>query len=161
MEKNEDKSIRLGVLSDEDFEIFKSKLAEGLDSSNDVQNIHEIATILHSRAQYYLMTGQTDNAEEYFQKAAEAYRKTSDEDSLAFCLSQYALILRHYSKRESAEKSLVEAVKLGKNLGLKRKDIKNWFLKPYFLNLLEIFKAPSEARMLKKKLEQAWLQDVI
>jgi tetratricopeptide (TPR) repeat protein len=120
------------------------------------QNIQEFAGALHSIAQSYMMEGKLEDAGKYFENSIEAYKKTKDKYSLAFCMSQYALILRHQLKNAYAEKLLVEVVKLSKNLGLKRKDMKNWFLKTYFLNLLEIFNEKNEARVLKKKLEQEW-----
>lgn len=149
----------LSVSGDETLEILESKCVKVLENSNDEKNIREIATSLHSIAQSYLMKGQLNSAEKYFQKSVEAYRKTLDKDSLALCLSQYALILRHLSKREDAEKLLVEVVKLSKKLELKRKDVKNWFLKSYFLNLLEVFHEKLEAVALRKKLKQEWLSN--
>lgn len=120
-------------------------------------NIHETATSLHSIAQSYLMEGNGLEAEIYLQRAVGLYRKTSDEHSLIFCLAQYASVLRHLSKREEAEGLLIEVVRISKKLGIKRKDIKNWFLKPYFHALLEIFNEPMEAMLLKKKLEQEYI----
>lgn len=159
MKNNEKKSTMLSVSGDETLEILESKCVKVLENSNDEKNIREIATSLHSIAQSYLMKGQLNSAEKYFQKSVEAYRKTLDKDSLALCLSQYALILRHLSKREDAEKLLVEVVKLSKKLELKRKDVKNWFLKSYFLNLLEVFHEKLEAVALRKKLKQEWLSN--
>jgi hypothetical protein len=103
-----------------------------------------------------MMEGKLNEAGLYFQQACELYRNTNDEYSLAFCLSQQALILRHQSNRDIAEKLLFEVIKLSKKLNLKRKDTKNWFVKSYFLNLLTIFNAGAEARELKYKLEQQW-----
>jgi tetratricopeptide (TPR) repeat protein len=156
MEKNENSSGVLNVPFDEKTEWLQVELADILKNSKDTENIQKIATTLHSVAQSYLMKGQLDNAEVCFQKAVEVYRKTIDEHSLVLCLSQHALVLRHQLKRENAEESLIEVVKLSRKLGIKRKDIKNWFLKSYFLNLLEIFNEKTEAILLKKKLEQEW-----
>lgn len=131
--------------------IFEKTLSQtGLDE-------HSVAVATHNLAQSYLMEGKLSEAETFFQKAIELYKKTVDQHSLAFCLSQYALILRHQLKREESEKLLVEVVKLSKNLGLKRRDLKNWFLKPYFHNLLRLYNARKEAEILKKKLEQNWI----
>ena len=123
----------------------------------DDTNIHETATSLHSIAQSYFIEGNGWEAKPYLQRAIELYRKTSDEHSLIFCLGQYASVLRYLSKREEAEELLTEVVRMSKKLSIKRNDIKNWFLKPYFHALLEIFNEPMEALALKKKLEQAYI----
>ena len=138
-------------------EDFRLRINNHLEN-NAVNNtdVLETATSLHSIAQSYLMEGNIGQAEAYFQRAVELYRKTPDEHSLIFCLGQYALILLHLSKREQAEELLVEVVRMSKNLGIKRNDIKNWFLKPYFYALLEVFNEPMEALALKKKLEQEY-----
>lgn len=157
MDKEKINCLALSAPFNEDAEVFRLKYLHALEnSSGEGENIQQTAEALHSIAQSYLMEGNIKDAETSFQKAVKMYKKTSDEFSLAFCLSQYALILRHLSKREQSEEMLVEVIKLSKNLRLKRKDMKNWFLKSYFLNLLEIFKEQAEAKALKRKLEQVF-----
>lgn len=158
MNTNKNNYVMLDAPFNEDAEKFRLKFFKVLENySNEEQNIQEVAGALHSIAQSFMMEGKLEDAEMYFQKAVEVYKKTEDKYSLAFCLSQYALILRYQLKREHAEKLLVEVITLSKDLGLKRKDTKNWFLKPYFLNLLETFNERVEAEMLRKKLEKEWL----
>ena len=137
---------------------FRLRINNHLENNSlDNTNIHETATSLHSIAQSYLMEGNISQAETYFQRAIELYRKTPDEHSLMFCSGQYASILIHLSKREEAEELLIEVVRMSKTLGIKRSDIKNWFLKPYFYALLEVFHEPMEALALKRKLEQEYV----
>lgn len=136
---------------------FRLRINNNLESS--FGDDEETATSLHSIAQSYLMEGNLLQAEIYFEKSAELYRKTSDKFSTAFCLAQYALILRHLTRIEESERLLLEVVKLIENLELKRKDIKNWFFKPYFYALLEVLKEPIEAKRLRKKLEQEWFSN--
>lgn len=157
MNKENNINLLISAPSSEDTKEFRLKVLGTLENSFDKkENIHQTAEALHNIAQSYLMEGNIKDAETYFQKAVEMYKKTLDEFSLAFCLSQYALILRNKSKREQSEQLLVEVIKLSKNLGLRRKDIKNWFLKSYFQNLLEIFNEQAEAKALKQKLEQVF-----
>lgn len=157
MKKEKNNNLALSAPFNEDAEKFRLKFLNALkNSSNKEESILQTAEALHSIAQSYLMEGNVEDAETYFQKAVEMYKKTLDEFSLAFCLSQYALILRNKSKCEESEQLLVEVIKLSKNLGLRRKDIKNWFLKSYFQNLLGIFNERAEAKALKQKLEQVF-----
>lgn len=134
----------------EDGEQFRLKYQNG--------DSHENAEVAHSIAQSYLMEGRLEEAEIYFQKAIQAYEQSNNADyaGLAMCLSQYAVVLRFQSKRDYAEELLIKVVKLSKNLGLNRQDVKSWFLKVYFLNLFEFFDGAIEARTLRKKLSNQW-----
>ena len=157
MKNSENKRIVVEAPFKQDIEEFRRRFDSYLENNSTRElNIHEVASVLHSIAQSYLMEGKPDEAETHFQEAIELYKKTEDEYSLAFCMSQYALILRHQSKREDAECVLMEVIKLSKKLKLKRKDVKRWFLECYFQNLLEIFNGKAEVKELKKKLEAEW-----
>jgi tetratricopeptide (TPR) repeat protein len=125
-------------------------------SEKHTTDLHTTATAIHNIAQSYMMEGNLDEAEIYFQKASELYRATNDEYSLALCLSQYALVLRPQLRKKEAEVLLVEVVKVSKKLELKLKDVKNWFLKSYFLNLLQIYGEKTEAIELRNLLNQEW-----
>lgn len=144
----------LKISDNENFDDFRLGIRNHLEVN--AEDIDETATSLHSIAQSYLMEGSLAEAEIYFEKAIALYRLTPDEFGRAFCLSQYSLILKHLAKSDEAEAQLLEVVRLSKNLRLKRKDIRNWFLKSYFHNLLEIFHEPKAAIDLRAKLYQEY-----
>lgn len=146
--------IKLELPFNESFEDFQGRLHKFLIDLD--HNDLEIAITLHSLAQSYMMQGNLDKAEAYFQKTVEHYRTTIDEYSLVFSMSQYALVLRPQQKNVEAENLLVEVVKLSKKLGIKKKDTKTWFLKCYFLNLIEIYNERDEAKKLRRLLLQEW-----
>jgi tetratricopeptide (TPR) repeat protein len=146
--------IKLEIPLNDSFEEFQKRLS--FDFEANTYSNWEIATNFHSLAQTYMMQGNLDRAELYFEKATEFYRITIDKHSLVLSLSQYALVLRPQLKSEKAEVLLVEVVKISKKLGLKLKDIKNMFLKCYFLNLIEIYNERDEAKKLRKLLLQEW-----
>ena len=119
-------------------------------------SIHETAIAVHNVAQTYLVDGDLDRSIENFEKAMDSFRQSNDSHSLAFCLGQCALALRHKARREVAESMLVEVVSIARTLKISRRDTIRWFLKPYFYNLVHLFKAYDEARILRNTLDRAW-----
>jgi tetratricopeptide (TPR) repeat protein len=117
---------------------------------------YEIAITLHNLAQSHMMQGDLDKAESYFKKAVEYYKTTDDEHNLVFCMSQFALVLKPQKKSKEAQKLLIELVRLCRKLGYIKKDVKNWFLKSYFLNLLQVYGEKTKAIELRNLLNQEW-----
>ncbi len=68
-------------------------------------------------ADYYFRAGHTDSCLINYEQALRSLRQTHQSEKLAFCLYQYAVILRRLNQKEKAIELLYEALELQETVG--------------------------------------------